>query len=212
VSSDPLGDAVDWVRAGSLIAFPTETVWGLGADAGCEQAVSKLQRWKGRDDSAPISILIADPEQLEELGFEPSDVARQLIENFWPGPLTLVMRCSRRFASGVSRADGAVGVRCSSHSVSAALARRLQAEGHGPITATSLNRSGAEAARTLSDAQAICSGGPDDPRLLTVEEVEAGGDPESTVIDASGPKPRVLRWGAIEKSSLEALLGGFDCP
>lgn len=209
---DPIGDAVHWLREGSLIAFPTETVWGLGADACSDRAVSRLQRWKGRDGSVPISILIADSKHLEELDFELSATARLLVENFWPGPLTLVLGCHGHFASGVSRADGAVGVRCSSHPHSTALAQRLAAEGVGPITATSLNRSGAQAARTLLEAQAACGSDPEDPRLFAVEGSEAGGDPESTVIDATGPDLRVLRWGAIAKPELERVLGGFESP
>jgi L-threonylcarbamoyladenylate synthase len=212
VKPDPIGDAVQWLREGCLIAFPTETVWGLGADACSDGAVSRLQCWKGRDRSAPISILIADPDHLKELGFELSAAARRLVDHFWPGPLTLVLGCQRRFASGVSRADGAVGVRCSSHPLGAQLARRLAMEGVGPITATSLNRSGAQAARTLRDAQTLCGSDPEDPRLFAVEGSEAGGEPESTVIDMTGPDPRVLRWGAITKSALEPLLGDFESP
>jgi len=116
---DPVGDAVDWVREGGLLAFPTETVWGLGVDSRSEGALRRLQHWKGRDASAPISILIADADCLDPLGFEPSDAAWHLIKNFWPGPLTLVLRCRGSFAPGVSRPDGAVGVRCSSHPVGA---------------------------------------------------------------------------------------------
>jgi len=192
VIPDPIGDAVDWLREGGLIAFPTETVWGLGADARSDRAISRLQRWKGRQKSVPVSILIADPDDLAELGFEPSDAARRLIENFWPGPMTLVLDCHGHFASGVSRADGAVGVRCSSHPLGAALARRLAAEGVGPVTATSLNRSGAPAALTLADAQTACGSAPEGPRLLAVEGAEAAGNPASTVIDATGSNPRVL--------------------
>jgi L-threonylcarbamoyladenylate synthase len=212
VLPDPIGDAVNWLREGSLIAFPTETVWGLGADARSDRAVSLLQRWKGRAASAPVSILIAAPDDLESLEFELSAAAQRLVENFWPGPLTLVLDCHGQFASGVSRVDGAVGVRCSSHPISAALARRLAAEGVGPITATSLNRSGARAAASVSEAQAVCDAGAESPRLLAVEAAEAGGDLESTVIDATGSGLRVLRWGAITKSALEPLLCGIESP
>jgi L-threonylcarbamoyladenylate synthase len=206
---DPVGDAVDWVREGGLLAFPTETVWGLGVDSRSEGALRRLQHWKGRDASAPISILIADADCLDPLGFEPSDAAWHLIKNFWPGPLTLVLSCRGSFAPGVSRPDGAVGVRCSSHPVGAMLARRLQVEGVGPVTATSLNRSGAPAARTLADAQAACDSEPESPRLLAIEGAESGSDFESTVIDVTGADPRVLRWGAITESDLAPILDGL---
>ena len=207
---DPIGDAVDWVRDGGQLAFPTETVWGLGAEPRSDRAVSCLQHWKGRDIADPVSILVADSSCLEGLGFEPSDRAWRLVENFWPGPLTLVLNCKCRFAPGVSRADGAVGVRCSSHPIGAALARRLAVEGVGPITATSLNRSGAPAARTVCEARAACGSDSEGPRLLAVEGAEAGGEDESTVIDTTGPDPRVLRWGAIAKSDLAPVLDGEE--
>ncbi len=100
---DPIGDAVEWVRDGGLLAYPTETVWGLGADSRSDSAVARLNHWKGRDASEPISILIAEPDCLASLGFELTDTARRLAAAFWPGPLTLVLNCEGRFARGVSR-------------------------------------------------------------------------------------------------------------
>ncbi|MBW2694760.1 MAG: Sua5/YciO/YrdC/YwlC family protein [Deltaproteobacteria bacterium] len=190
---DPIGEAVDWVRDGGLLAYPTETVWGLGADACSVAAIDRLRGWKGQRESAPLSILIADPDTLEPLGFEFNELARRLAGVFWPGPLTLVMNCRGVFAPGVPRHDGAVGVRCSSHPISAALARRLAAEGVGPITSTSLNGTD-----------------PDSPRLLAVEGAEAGGEGESTVIDTTGPELAVLRWGALAKPNLAAVLESLE--
>ncbi len=203
---DPIGEAVDWVRDGGLLAYPTETVWGLGADACSVAAIEWLRDWKGQRESAPLSILIADSGALEPLGFEFNDLARRLADAFWPGPLTLVMNCRGVFAPGVPRHDGAVGVRCSSHPISAALARRLAADGVGPITSTSLNRSGATPAATLAQVHEVCGTGPDSPRLLAVEGAEAGGEGESTVIDTTGPELVVLRWGALAKPNLAAVL------
>ncbi len=207
---DPIGDAVDWVRGGGLLAYPTETVWGLGADARSAAAIDRLRDWKGRREASPISILVADPAALEPLGFEYNDLARRLASAFWPGPLTLVLNCRRRFAAGVSRHDGAVGVRCSSHPISAALARRLEAEGVGPITSTSLNRSGAKPAVAIEEAREVCGSGPDRPRLLAVEGAAAGGDGESTVIDTTGPELVVLRWGALAKPDLASVLQSLE--
>ncbi|MBW2494154.1 MAG: L-threonylcarbamoyladenylate synthase [Deltaproteobacteria bacterium] len=207
---DPIGAAVDWVRGGGLLAYPTETVWGLGADACSVAAVDRLRGWKGQRESAPISILIADPDALEPLGFEFNELAQRLAGAFWPGPLTLVMNCRGRFAPGVPRHDGAVGVRCSSHPLSVALARRLADEGVGPITSTSLNRSGATPAATREQVQEVCGSGPDSPRLLAVEGAEAGGEGESTVIDTTGPELVVLRWGALAKPNLAAVLESLE--
>ena len=209
-TDDPIGEAVDWVRDGGLLAYPTETVWGLGADARSVAAIETLRHWKGQRKSTPISILIADPDALEPLGFEFNDLARRLASAFWPGPLTLVLNCYGGFAPGVPRQDGAVGVRCSSHPICAALARRLAAEGVGPITSTSLNRSGGTPAVTLERASEVCGTDSESPRLLAVEGAEAGGDGESTVIDTTGPELVVLRWGALAKPDLASVLESLE--
>ena len=110
----------------------------------------------------------------------------------------------------MARSDGAVGVRCSSHPLSAALARRLAAEGVGPITSTSLNHSGATPATTSEQAREICGADSDGPRILAVEGAEAGGEGESTVIDTTGPELVVLRWGALAKPNLAAVLESLE--
>jgi L-threonylcarbamoyladenylate synthase len=212
VIEDPLGDAVRWVRDGGLLAYPTETVWGLGADAASEDALERLRSWKGRSRRAPISILVADIEELEALGFEVGAGARRLAADFWPGPLTLVLPCRGHFAAGIARDDGAVGVRCSNHPLAAALARRLAREGVGPVTSTSLNPSGAPSVRSRREACASCSDGPGAPRMIALEGAEAGGERESTVVDVTGVEPAVLRWGALAAPILEPALREIATP
>ena len=141
-----------------------------------------------------------------ELGFQLGPAARRLAEAFWPGPLTLVVPSRGGFAPGVARADGAVGLRCSAHPLTEALARRLRLAGIGPITATSFNRSGEPPAATLATARALCGEGPDEPRLIDVEGAEAGGDAESTVVDATGNTLQVLRWGALPANEIEPVI------
>jgi L-threonylcarbamoyladenylate synthase len=203
---DPLGDAVDWIRGEELLAYPTETVWGLGADARSGRALTRLVDWKGRPADAPISILVGALDDLAALGFAVDEGARRLAGEFWPGPLTLVMPCEGSFAPGIARSDGAVGVRCSAHPLAGALARRLAREGVGPITSTSLNRSGAPPLRSRHEARACCSDGPHAPRMLDVDGAEAGGERESTVVDVTGAHPTVLRWGALPEPVLEPVL------
>jgi L-threonylcarbamoyladenylate synthase len=203
---DPLGEAVARVREGGLLAYPTETVWGLGADARRDAAVARLRAWKRRPEGASISILVDGIDALEALGVEAGAAARELAAKFWPGPLTLVLPARGGLARGVARADGAVGVRCSSHPLATALARRLRAAGVGPITATSLNRSGEEPARTREEAERLCDAGPDSPQLIAVERAEAGGLGESTVLDLTGSEPSVLRWGLIGEAELRPAL------
>jgi L-threonylcarbamoyladenylate synthase len=206
VRPDPIGDAVEHAAAGGLVGYPTETVWGLGADATSQAAIDRLRSWKGRGDDTPFSILIADMPDLEACGFIVEEAVQKLAGAFWPGPLTLVIPCRGGFANGVGRSDGAVGVRCSSHPLAAALARRCEAEGMGPLTATSLNRTGAPAARTRAEAAANAGDGPDAPRIVDIAGSEAGGDLESTVVDVSTARPEVLRWGSIRAAEIEPLL------
>lgn len=209
MNRDPLSAAVDRIRAGGLVAYPTETVFGLGADAGSEAALARLRRWKGRSEAQPLSILVPGVAALSALGCELDPRGRALAAAFWPGPLTLVVPCRRRFARGIARADGAVGLRCSSHPLAAELARRLSRAGVGPITATSLNPSGAPAARTLEEARALCSSVSEESAPLLVEgsDGEPGGAAPSTLVDLTGPVPRVLRWGALGPADLAPLLG-----
>jgi L-threonylcarbamoyladenylate synthase len=204
VSAISLAEAVERVRAGGLIAYPTETVWALGADASQDTAVQALRRLKGRADDAPISVLVEAAAALPGQGFAAGRSARSLADRFWPGPLTLVMPCTRRLAPGIARADGAVGVRCSSHPIAAALAQRLAEAGAGPLTATSLNRSGEAPARTRAEAEGFCGDGPDAARLL--DGAEVGGQAPSTVIDVCGAQPQVLRWGALREAQLAPFL------
>lgn len=209
---DPLGEAARWVARAGLLAYPTETLWALGADASSGEAVARLRRWKQRDADAPVSLLVADAADAEAQGFELGEVARRLAGAFWPGPLTLVVPGAPGFAPGVARRDGAVGLRCSSHPLAGTLARRVAREGCGPITATSLNRSGAAPAATRAAAAACCGDGPDEPRLLRVEGAEAGGEAVSTVIDATCEPPRVLRWGGIDAGMLTPIAGEWSGP
>jgi L-threonylcarbamoyladenylate synthase len=206
--AEPFADAVRHVRAGGLVAFPTETVWGLGADASRDDAVAGLRAWKGRDDGQPISVLVEGTASLAALGFDPPPVALALAEAFWPGPLTLVLPApARPLARGIARAeDGAVGLRCSPHPTARGLAAALARAGAGPLTATSLNRSGAPPVRTLADAHALCR---DAPEVRCVEPVPGEAAPPgdaapSTVVDCTGPTLRVLRAGAVPADALAA--------
>jgi L-threonylcarbamoyladenylate synthase len=209
-AAQPAGTALDGAVArlarGALVAYPTETLFGLGADASRDDAVERLRAWKGRAADHPLSLLVADADGLAAAGVDLPAAARRLAGAFWPGPLTLVLPCARRFAAGVARADGAVGVRCSSHPVAAALARRVAERGLGPITATSLNRSGEPAAGDRAAAAALCGAGDAAPWLLDVAGAPAPGGAASTVVDATGARPRVLREGAVPGALIDACL------
>ncbi len=209
--SPALALAVDWLASGKIVAYPTETVWGLAVDSCSEAALQALRRWKGRREEQPISILVPDVASLEALGFELSLAASALAQKFWPGPLTLVLPCraalARRFARGIARDDGAVGVRCSSHPEARALARAALNAGLGPITTTSLNRSGNPSLQTLAEVRELCAREPDGAELFVLapdascdaecsEALRTGGAP-STVLDLAAPNLEILRSGAI---------------
>ncbi len=169
-AADALAAAVAHARAGGLLAFPTETVWGLGADARSEAALARLRRWKGRRAEQPVSVLVASAESAQALGLPLHGAAQRLAAAFWPGPLTLVVPAPPgRFAAGVARADGAVGLRCSSHPRTAALVAALERAGVGPLTATSLNRHGEPPVRTRTEALALCRGD-DAPRCFELDD------------------------------------------
>jgi tRNA threonylcarbamoyl adenosine modification protein (Sua5/YciO/YrdC/YwlC family) len=198
-----LEEAVAWIAEGGVLAYPTETVWGLGADARSDAAVGRLRAFKGRGESAPISILVTGAPALAALGFRGGPGAQRLAREFWPGPLTLVLPCEARFAAGIAREDGAVGVRCSPHPVASDLAARCARARVGPLTATSCNASGAPAARTRAAARRVCGG---DPDVRVISDGEADGELPSTVVDVTGPRPRVLRWGALDEAALRPVL------
>lgn len=205
MSGGVFDEALERIGRGELVAYPTETLFGLGADATRDDAVARLRRWKGRGEDQPLSLLVEDAGALGAFGVGLPPAARRLARAFWPGPLTLVLPCRGPLATGVARApDGAVGVRCSSHPVAAELARRLAKAGLGPLTATSLNRSGEPAAATRAAARALCAG--DGPWLLDLPGAAEPQGGESSVVDATGERPRVLREGAVPRGRIERCL------
>ena len=189
--------ALDVLAEDGLVAFPTETVWGLAARAESPAAIDRLRAFKGREADKALSILVDSPERAAAVAAEWGEPARKLAEAFWPGPLTLVVTCGRRFAPGVVAADGSIGLRCSAHPVAAVLAEGALERGLGPVTATSLNRGGDPPARNRAEAGSVCG-----DEILMVDG-EAGGAAESTVVDARSACLRVLREGAIPKHALE---------
>lgn len=220
--SDP-EEAAEHVRGGGLLAYPTETVWGLGADAASAEAVARLRAWKGREADRPIAVLVADAAALPGLGLAVPEAAWCLAHAFWPGPLTLVLPAgpgeAGRFAPGVARQDGAVGVRCSPHPAAAALARALARAGAGPATATSLNRSGEPPAASAAAAARLCAerrpGDPAAPRLMEIGAAPVSSAAPSTVVDCTGgagatAAVRVIREGAIAAPALAAAVAGDD--
>ncbi|MCP5055231.1 MAG: L-threonylcarbamoyladenylate synthase [bacterium] len=200
-------EAARRLAEGALVAFPTETSWGLAADATSERGVAALLRWKARPTGQPLSVLVEDTHALAGLGIELAPEAARLATAFWPGPLTLVLplgaRPAQRFAPCVVSERETLGVRCSPHPDAQALAAEMAELGAGPVTATSLNRSGQVAVGTRQEARSLCRG-IGSPALL--QGAECGGGPPSSVVDCSASPPKILREAAIPRSRLEAAL------
>lgn len=186
--------AARFVRDGQIAAFPTETVYGLGADALDARAVAQVFAAKGRPGDNPLIVHLADVAEVERVAARVPDVAARLLAAFAPGPLTLVLPRGERVPSVVSAGLATVGVRIPSHPVALAF---LRACGR-PVAAPSANRSGRPSPTTWEAVQADLGGRI--PCILRGGRSRAG--LESTVVDATEDPPLVLRAGAV---SLEAL-------
>jgi len=192
--------AVQVLAKGGVIAYPTETLYGLGGPAYDPSAVARVFRIKGREATKPLPLIVADPEMAAEVAVM-SGPARDLAGLFWPGPLTLVLRARKTFPAGVSP-GGRLALRVSSHPVAQALARRL-AE---PLISTSANRSG-RPGPVLADQ--VAQGLAADPPDLILENDPCPGGPGSTILDLTVTPPRILRAGAVPETELERFISGW---
>ncbi|MCP4327245.1 MAG: threonylcarbamoyl-AMP synthase [Alphaproteobacteria bacterium] len=198
-----IAEGASLIRAGGLVAFPTETVYGLGADAGNDRAVARLFAAKGRPRFNPLIVHVADRAAAARL-VEINAIACALVEKFWPGPLTLVLPRLPTAPFSLLACAGldTVAVRVPAHPVAQAL---LAAAGC-PIAAPSANRSGAlspttadHVARSLGDAVDLILDGGACPVGL-----------ESTVVDLSGTRPALLRPGGLDLAEIETITGALD--
>jgi L-threonylcarbamoyladenylate synthase len=177
------------IANGGVIAFRTDTFYGLGADPFNAAAVARIRGLKGRDDNKPILLLISDPEQVERLIVERSESFVRAAESFWPGPLTIIGRAVAALPAAITAGTGTVGVRLpADESV-----RELVRECGGVLTATSANPSGREPGRSVAEVASYFSSGLD----LIVDGGEVTATEPSTVLDATTSPPRVVREGAI---------------
>ena len=177
------------LREGGIVAYPTDTLYGLAADPRSAAAMAQLYRIKGRPVELAVPIIAAGIEQVESCGGVLSEAARRLAAAFWPGPLTLVLTAWPGLDPSVHAGRGTVAVRVPDHAVA-----RLLAEDCGwPITSTSANRSGKPATNHPGEVRAAF--GADLDGLIDAGP-SPGGAP-STIVDAAGPAPRLIRAGAV---------------
>lgn len=197
--AEALYQAVAALKRGEVIAFPTETLYGLGADALNAAAVEKVFQLKGREPANPIPVLIADRAMLSSLVSDVPPLAETLIVRFWPGPLTIVLPARSDIPPPLVNAAGGVGARISSQPIADELIRGL---GH-PLTATSANPSGRSPARTAQEAKEYFSGQID----IFVDGGTLTSKTGSTVVEVTGERIKIIREGDIVRSKLEEVVG-----
>jgi L-threonylcarbamoyladenylate synthase len=187
------------LKRGEVIVFPTETLYGLGADALNVSAVEKVFQLKGRDPDNPFPVLVAERAMLDALVTEIPPLAELLIGSFWPGPLTLVLPARADIPGPLVNRHRGIGVRLSSQPIATELVRLLGR----PLTATSANPSGQPGARTVVQAKNYFAGKID----IYLDGGELNSPTGSTVAAVMRDRLRIIRAGEVSREALEAVVG-----
>ncbi|MEK6958364.1 MAG: L-threonylcarbamoyladenylate synthase, partial [archaeon] len=192
-------EAARIIRKGGLVAFPTETVYGLGANAFNTEAVRKIFRAKGRPFDDPLIVHVCSEKQVYELAEEVAFEAKVLMDKFWPGPLTIVMRKSKKVPAITTANLGTVAIRMPKNRIACALIRKAGVPIAAPSANTFSRPSPTTAGHVLADLKGKI------PLILDGGTTRIG--IESTVIDLSGKKPVLLRPGAVTLEQLQKTIG-----
>jgi L-threonylcarbamoyladenylate synthase len=205
-TADAIASAAKHLIAGDLVAFPTETVYGLGADASNSAAVARVYSVKGRPNDHPLIVHIASMDRMGDWASEVPEFAIALARKFWPGPMTLVLKRSELAGDFVTGGQDTVGVRVPDHVVALALLEAFEKAGGKGVAAPSANRFGYVSPTTAAAVVEELAN-----YLSKVDLVLDGGacavGVESTIIDCTGLLPRVLRPGAISTAMIEEVTG-----
>lgn len=199
-----LARAVAVLRGGGLVAFPTETVYGLGADATSDAAVGRIFAAKGRPHAHPLIVHLAEDARLDDWAIEIPEAARRLARAAWPGPLTMILRKGPRVAAATTGGAQTVGLRVPAHPVAQALLRGFG----GGIAAPSANRFGAVSPTTADHVAGDLGDAVD--YLLDGGACEVG--VESTIVDLSRGRPVLLRPGGLAREPIELITGPLGMP
>ena len=191
--------AVSHLSRGGVVAIPTDTLYGLAASAVDPEAVARVFGIKGRPGGIAMPVLLADPQDLDLYATALSEVARELANRFWPGPLSLVLKRSEAMPDAATAGRDTVALRVPDHPVPRAIARRLGA----PITGTSANPSGQPAATTASKVREQLGNAVD----LVVDAGESPIGESSTILDVTGPSLVALRVGAVSVADISDATG-----
>ena len=184
-----LHEAAAIMKEGGVIAYPTETFYGLGADITNRNAIEKLFTLKGRDFSKPIPLIIGREEDLTGFAEDIPETGRGLMKRFWPGPLTLIFRASAGIDARLTGGTGKIGIRFSGHPVAAGLALHLA----GAVTATSANRSGHRECISAEEVAADLGNSID----AVIDGGSTPGGLGSTILDVTIEPPLLIRQGVI---------------
>ena len=197
-TAEALAQVADSLRRGGVIAFRTDTFYGLGADPFNREAVRKIQQLKGREDRKPILIVISELDQIDRLITERSGSFNTLAEQFWPGPLTLIGKAAGQVPNEITAGTGTVGVRLPDDDKVRALVR----ECGGALTATSANPADQAPAKSAQEVNDYFGG--------AIESIADGGpahtDLPSTVVEVSEIEPRLVREGVIAWADIQHAL------
>ena len=201
-----MASAAKHLIAGDLVAFPTETVYGLGADASNSQAVARVYSVKGRPNDHPLIVHIASMERMGDWASDVPEYAIALARSFWPGPMTLVLKRSELAGDFVTGGQDTVGVRVPDHVVALALLEAFEKAGGKGVAAPSANRFGNVSPTTAAAVvEELVNYLSKDDLVLDGGACSVG--VESTIIDCTGLLPRVLRPGAISTAMIEEVTG-----
>jgi len=201
-----MASAAKRLIAGDLVAFPTETVYGLGADASNSEAVARIYSVKGRPNNHPLIVHIASMDRMGDWASDVPEYAITLARSFWPGPMTLILKRSELAGDFITGGQDSVGVRVPDHVVALALLEAFERSGGKGVAAPSANRFGhvspTTAAAVIEELGAYLS---NDDLVLDGGACDVG--VESTIIDCTGVAPSVLRPGAINVAMIEECTG-----
>jgi L-threonylcarbamoyladenylate synthase len=186
--------AVEALRAGGVLAIPTETFYGLAADSRAEQAARRLNELKRKPDDSPVLLLMASIDQAPEVASNLSPVFHKLAAAFWPGPLTLVVHAAPGLSDTVTGGRGTVGIRVPGLALPRRIAERLER----PITGISANLHGRPACRTAAEVHHAFPDG----LAMILDGGPTPGGVASTILDVTGPRPVLLRAGAVPIDAL----------
>jgi L-threonylcarbamoyladenylate synthase len=206
-STDSVKAAAQSLIAGHLVAFPTETVYGLGADATNEKAIGKIYKTKGRPADHPLIVHIASIDAIDQWAQDISEYAINLARDFWPGPMTLVFNRSDLAKDFITGNQNTVGLRVPNQSIALALLKEFEALGGKGIAAPSANRFGAVSPTTAQAVKDELENYLDQSNDIILDGGPCQVGVESTIIDCTSQTPQILRLGAITKEMIQESTG-----